>query len=1034
MTRPSKGDVHEGSLAPDGSRYLFLADAELDEVFDLFSVTPVGTEYVRLNPTHAAGRTVSSFRIVAAGAQVVFLNRAARQLWAAPLDGHAPAHPLIPILPAHASVTEYVTSPDGLHVVFVADAESDETYELYGARIDGSAPPWKLSPPLVAGGDVPVAIPELQSLNVRFTPDGGRVLFLADAFIDDVNELFSVPVVGGSALRLNRPLASGQSVIDFEVAPDSRRCVYRADQDMPTQFELFSARTDGAGEPRRIHAPLVAGGDVGLLDICLPHRCGEFLLPGRFRITPDSRSVVYVADAEVDEEFAYYLAPLAGSGGKFHTDRDVVRLGVSVDVERDFELTADGNTLVYRGAFSELFALRLDRRERVRLDHGEFPGVWRFWLDPTVARVVYLSGQGATYGLHVVPLDRGEEPRPLVSAPLIEFGADDVLFVPGSARLLFRRGHAGQRLHVLDLDSGAELELSGPMHPQAHLNSLALVPGADRVLYRSNARVASVDEAWSVALDGSALPALLHPAFPPGDLPLGTVAEFRIRADGELVVYRSDQDQDEVYELHSVALRPPYTRLQLHADFVPGVGIPAGGFELAPAGGRAAYLADDVHNDVFELYSVPSGGGAPPVRLNGPLVAGGDVVTGLRFSPDGTRLLFRADAEENERFELYSVPSDGSGPAVKLNHALMPGGDVVALDPAWDRPEVGYLFSPDGTRVVYRAYSAAGESTPEMFSVPSDGSGPAVKLNGTLLLDFFGVRNDFRISADSAWVVYRARQNSNGYLQLWRVPLDGSSAPVELNGPIAGTSGRIDSFVLTPDGTRALYAAQRDSTSSAYDLWVVPLDLGAAPVKLSGSMVVGGSVAPLHYPQAFEGTPDDLLRNGYCATSTGYCLFRANARRLEDFDLYRVPLDGSAAPVLLSGELDVARFALDESEAWVVLAGERNTRFELLGVPVDDPSSAVTLNVPGRRQLGILRRPAGGRVLYQADEDSDSLTDHLLYSAPIDGSGPAVRLDGGTAVSVPSSFHYQTTPDAGAVFLPSELRGGSGLNLYLARP
>ena len=95
----------------------------------------------------------------------------------------------------------------------------------------------------------------------------------------------------------------------------------------------------------------------------------------------------------------------------------------------------------------------------------------------------------------------------------------------------------------------------------------------------------------------------------------------------------------------------------------------------------------------MEIYSVPSEGGTE-VKLNGELVAGGDVSThGLQFSPDGSRVLYHADQATNGIDEIYMVPSTGGTP-VKLNGDLVVGGDV---------DDDGLQFSPDGTRVLYLA-------------------------------------------------------------------------------------------------------------------------------------------------------------------------------------------------------------------------------------------------------------------------------------------------------------------------------------------
>ena len=78
------------------------------------------------------------------------------------------------------------------------------------------------------------------------------------------------------------------------------------------------------------------------------------------------------------------------------------------------------------------------------------------------------------------------------------------------------------------------------------------------------------------------------------------------------------------------------------------------------------------------------------IKLNGPLVSGGDVDE-FRVSPDSSRVVYRADQDTDNVDELYSVPLAGGSP-VKLNGPLVSGGYV------WY-----FQVSPDSSRVVYHA-------------------------------------------------------------------------------------------------------------------------------------------------------------------------------------------------------------------------------------------------------------------------------------------------------------------------------------------
>ena len=121
-------------------------------------------------------------------------------------------------------------------------------------------------------------------------------------------------------------------------------------------------------------------------------------------------------------------------------------------------------------------------------------------------------------------------------------------------------------------------------------------------------------------------------------------------------------------------------------------------YQISPDGSTVVYRADQDTENVSELYSVSIGGGAI-TKLNGALAAGGDVTSGFQVSPDGSTVVYRADQDTDNVYELYSV-SIGGGATTKLNGALPAGGDVGS----------GYQVSPDGSTVVYRADQAGSDT------------------------------------------------------------------------------------------------------------------------------------------------------------------------------------------------------------------------------------------------------------------------------------------------------------------------------------
>ncbi len=177
---------------------------------------------------------------------------------------------------------------------------------------------------------------------------------------------------------------------------------------------------------------------------------------------------------------------------------------------------------------------------------------------------------------------------------------------------------------------------------------------------------------------------------------------------------------------------------------------------------------------VNELYSVLLEGG-PPVRLNPPLPIGRNVVS-LQISPDSSRVVYRANQDTATVYELYSVPIGGpAATGTKLNGALVAGGNVAL-----------FQISPDSSRVIYYADQQTANVF-ELYSVPLGGPAAAgIKLNVEVGV-LGNIDSLFVISPDSSQVVYQAHQQNaviNDF-ELYSVPLNGpATAGIILNGAL----------------------------------------------------------------------------------------------------------------------------------------------------------------------------------------------------------------------------------------------------------
>jgi hypothetical protein len=136
------------------------------------------------------------------------------------------------------------------------DQDTATVFELYSIPIAGpSGSSTKLSGTLVSGGDVfGIALP-VGPL------DGNRMTFRADKDVDGRTEFYSVPVTGGTVVKLNGTLVAGGNVSAQGGGIFRSRALYLADQEIDEKREMYSVPIAG-GTPVKVSGTMQALGDV----------------------------------------------------------------------------------------------------------------------------------------------------------------------------------------------------------------------------------------------------------------------------------------------------------------------------------------------------------------------------------------------------------------------------------------------------------------------------------------------------------------------------------------------------------------------------------------------------------------------------------------------------------------------------------------------------------------------------------------------------------------------------------------------------
>ena len=980
----TSGDVTQNDflVSADSTMVIYRADQDTNEVFELYSVPVEGGAVIKLNDPLVAGGDVrlGDFLVSADSTTVVYLADQDTddmfELYSVPVGGGRVKILNDPLV-AGGDVIAFRISADSKTVVYRADQDADGVFELYSVRI-GGGPAKILNDPLVSGGNV---------ITFRISADSTTVVYRADQEADNSVDLYSVPIGGGTAIRINEPLLGSGGVVAFDLSSDSTTVVYRANKFSISPTELYSVPMVG-GPVTKINGPLVAGGDLV-----------------EFRISADSTMVVYRADQDTEGVFELYSVPLGGGLVTKLNEPLVAGIGVLTD----FLVSGDSTTVVYHAdqdadGVRELYSVAVGGGTATRINGplvtgGEIsPG--NFLMSSDSATVVYLADQDTdgVVELYSVPLGGGLVTK--LNGPLV----------------------AGGDVHRGDFHVSAD---------------------STTVVYLADQDIDDIFELYSVPVGGGPATKLSGPMVESGDV---LFSRFLVSADSAMVVYRADQETNEVNELYSVGLTTDAAGLDRDADgfgFVcdcddsrqycttdctdadgDNICLPADcddtkpncttdctldadgdGFDCVAdcddANSNCATDCTDADGDGFCITNDcddskpfcaatcgdPDGdsycddqdncpgefnpGQVSVTKINGSLVRGGDVKSeAVVVRVDSTTAIYRADQESNNVIELYSVPV-GGGTVTKLNGQLVSGGDV------WD----GFRTSADSTTVVYRADQDTDEVF-ELYSVPV-GGGTVTKLNGQLVSGGDVTLAAYLVSADSSTVVYLASQDTSTVRELYSVPIGGGPATKLNANLVSGGNMQADDFLISADSITVVYRADQD-TDEVFELYSVPIG-GGAVTKISGPLPAAGDV--------FQG-------NFLISADSSTVVYRADQDTNNIFELYSVPIDGGVATRLtvpLGPLFDVTPggFLISADSATVVYIADGDTDevFELYSVPIGG-GAATKINGPlvaGGDLVDFGISSDSTTVIYSAEQDVDLVIE--LYSVPM-GGGAVIKLNG----------------------------------------
>jgi Tol biopolymer transport system component len=392
-------------------------------------------------------------------------------------------------------------------------------------------------------------------------------------------------------------------------------------------------------------------------------------------------------------------------------------------------------------------------------------------------------------------------------------------------------------------------------------------------------------------------------------------------------------------------------------------------FALGPDGTRAVYIADQAVAARFELYSVPVDGSGSPVKISTglPFGTGDEGVSRFQISPDGSRVVFLADPNAGAGADdVFSAPIDGSSAPIQLSLAT-------------HRPVQAFGLSPDGARVAYfGADTSFGGGSVELYAAAVATAGSGRQISDARAVNAAGnvVFADF--SPDSTRAIYAADAVADGVHQWFSVPLTatGPGLDVQLSAALGSvTLGEVD-----PSSARLVYVAD-ERVLGVREVFSVAI-AGGGKVRLDAAMAGGGATALAIAP--------DGTRVGYLADQNTAGVIEVYAASIA------VASSGTRLNLPMSGVQLADTLNVSPDSTTVVFEADQNApgTIELYGVPIVAGSTPATLHdlAPPYDATyfdGLGTPIIGRRAVYPVAGPVAE-----VYSVPFDGSEASTRLNG----------------------------------------
>ncbi len=227
-------------LSPDQQKLVYLsAKASPLGQRELYVANVNGTGEQKIIAAASIAGSIHSFRLAASKIIVVgdLVTLGVGELWSFNWDGSGRTK-LSGTLPTNGDVWTIDLNAAGTKVYYQAEQTTDAIYEVWRVNPDGTARA-KINGTMVAGGYSYLA----QCGGI--SPSNEVVSYKADQDIDNVTEVFFVPIGGSTAVKMHPSLAIGGSVACFPPRKNSPRLITRVKQSPSSNYAIYSINANG---------------------------------------------------------------------------------------------------------------------------------------------------------------------------------------------------------------------------------------------------------------------------------------------------------------------------------------------------------------------------------------------------------------------------------------------------------------------------------------------------------------------------------------------------------------------------------------------------------------------------------------------------------------------------------------------------------------------------------------------------------------------------------------------------------------------